>query len=93
MNLLRYAVGLYFLWASMTTLVSRFFLNLRAAGSSNSDWVSAGIRPVSRPGQKETEQTRTIGSTPVFRSSRKDDVVTIGYGEGFEMQPRKEYRT
>jgi len=90
-------LGLYFLWASVTTLVNRFFLNLRAAGGSQSDWVSAGIDPASHPAQKDAYahqrgQTRTIGSTPMYRPSAKDDMVTIGYDQDFEMHTRREYR-
>jgi hypothetical protein len=90
MDLSRYSVGVYFLWASVTTLVSRFFLNLRAAGTSNNDWITAGIHQnwtSSGPTFSRKEQTRTIGSVPLNRSLAKGDRDDTS----FEMYSRREY--
>src|SRR5260370_33156221 len=85
----RYAVGLYFLWASLTTLISRFFLNLRAVGNSERDWVTAGI--YGSAGQTNVSfsfrkrQTHTTGSAPAIWAPTRDDVYTIGDNDDFEM--------
>ena len=82
-----YPVGVYFLWASVTALVSRFFLNLRVAGRSNSDWVSAGIDQRHPEGTYQRRPTRTIGSIPVFRPPEKGALLAVG--EEFEMHPNR----
>jgi hypothetical protein len=97
MNLPHYVVGLYFLWASVTTLISRFFLNLREAGSSDGDWGSVGANWGESTAQIDNSlavykrQTHTFGSMPMNRASAKDDMYTIEYDENFEMHSRKEH--
>ena len=86
-NLPRYIVGLYFLWAFVSTMVSRVFLNLRAAAKSDRDWVSAGIQMDTTP----AGPTHTIGGTGINRAPVKDNVYTFGYDEDLEMFPRGEY--
>ena len=75
---------MYFLWASITTLVSRIFLNLRAATTSGSDWVMAGTQWAENTSPTDTRfiLRNTIGGTPMRRAPAQDTVYTIGYGYG-----------